>query len=150
MVAVSGVQEGSWPDLRLRGSLLGAGELADPAPDDGTRAASVMARLLAEERRLFYVAVTRARKRLIVTATAEESDERPSRFLAELAGEDIEIERVSGQGHRWLSLPALTADLRRAVADTSRRPRCARLPPPSWPGWPPSGCAAPIPIAGTR
>jgi superfamily I DNA/RNA helicase/RecB family exonuclease len=122
VVAVCAVQEGSWPDLRLRGSLLGAGELADPSPDDGTRAATIMARLLAEERRLFYVAATRARKRLIVTASGEESDERPSRFLAELAGEDIEIERVSGQGHRWLSLPALTADLRRTVADPSRPP----------------------------
>ncbi|HEY2580125.1 MAG TPA: ATP-dependent DNA helicase [Streptosporangiaceae bacterium] len=122
VVAVCAVQEGSWPDLRLRGSLLGAGELADPTPDDGARAATIMSRLLAEERRLFYVAATRARKRLIVTASGEESDERPSRFLAELAGEDIEIERVSGQGHRWLSLPALTADLRRTVADPGRLP----------------------------
>jgi superfamily I DNA/RNA helicase/RecB family exonuclease len=120
VVAVSAVQEGTWPDLRLRGSLLGAGELADPAPDDGSRTATLMAALLAEERRLFYVAVTRARKRLIVTASGEESDERPSRFLAELAADDIEIERVSGQGHRWLSLPALTADLRRAAADPAR------------------------------
>jgi superfamily I DNA/RNA helicase/RecB family exonuclease len=120
VVVVSAVQEGTWPDLRLRGSLLGASELADPAPDDGSRTATIMAGLLAEERRLFYVAVTRARKRLIVTASGEESDERPSRFLTELAGDDIEIERVSGQGHRWLSLPALTADLRRAAADPAR------------------------------
>ncbi|HEY1918883.1 MAG TPA: ATP-dependent DNA helicase [Streptosporangiaceae bacterium] len=120
VVAVAGVQEGSWPDLRLRGSLLGAGELGEPSPDDGARAATIMAGLLAEERRLFYVAVTRARKRLIVTASGEESDERPSRFLTELAGEDIEIERVSGEGHRWLSLPALTADLRRVAADPHR------------------------------
>jgi superfamily I DNA/RNA helicase/RecB family exonuclease len=120
VVAVAGVQEGSWPDLRLRGSLLGAGDLADPDPGDGTHAASVTARLLAEERRLFYVAVTRARRRLIVTASGEESDERPSRFLAELAGDDVEIERVSGSGHRWLSLPALTADLRRTAADPGR------------------------------
>jgi superfamily I DNA/RNA helicase/RecB family exonuclease len=135
VVAVAGVQEGSWPDLRLRGSLLGADELADPVPRAArpgaaagpsgavvaadAAAATVMARLLAEERRLFYVAVTRARKRLIVTASGEESDERPSRFLAELAGQDIEIERISGQGHRWLSLPALTADLRRTAADIS-------------------------------
>jgi superfamily I DNA/RNA helicase/RecB family exonuclease len=125
VVAVSGVQEGSWPDLRLRGSLLGAGDLDDPAPDDGTRAATIMTALLAEERRLFYVAVTRARRRLIVTASGEESDERPSRFLAELAGDDIEIERVGGHGHRWLSLPALTADLRRAATDPTR-PRALR------------------------
>jgi RecB family exonuclease len=55
-----------------------------------------------------------------VTAVgAEDAEDRPSRFLAELAGDDIEIERVTGSGHRWLSLPALTADLRRAAADTS-------------------------------
>ncbi|HEY3734658.1 MAG TPA: ATP-dependent DNA helicase [Streptosporangiaceae bacterium] len=120
VVVVAGVQEGSWPDLRLRGSVLGSGELSDPASDDGTRAAAVTAGLLAEERRLFYVAVSRARQRLIVTASGEESDERPSRFLAELAGNDIEIERVGGLGHRWLSLAALTAELRQAAADTSR------------------------------
>jgi RecB family exonuclease len=64
--------------------------------------------------------VTRARQALVVTAVgADDTEERPSRFLAELAGDDIEIQRVAGTGHRWLSLPALTADLRRSAADTS-------------------------------
>ncbi|HEV2452380.1 MAG TPA: ATP-dependent DNA helicase, partial [Streptosporangiaceae bacterium] len=123
LVVVAGVQEGSWPDLRLRGSLLAVGDLTEPdpgAPDDGSRAAAITAGLLAEERRLFYVACTRARKRLIVTASGEESDERPSRFLAELAGGDVEIERAGGQEHRWLSLPALVADLRRTATDPAR------------------------------
>ena len=82
------------------------------------------AKLLAEERRLFYVAATRARQRLVVTAAGgEDTDQRPSRFLTELAGDDIPIERVTGGGtHRWLSLPALVADLRRAAADTARPP----------------------------
>jgi RecB family exonuclease len=54
----------------------------------------------------------------VVTAVgAEDTEERPSRFLAELAGDDIEIQHVAGTGRRWLSLPALTADLRRAAAD---------------------------------
>src|SRR5215475_5665071 len=39
--------------------------------------------LLAEERRLFYVAVTRATRQLVVTATSGE-EEQPSRFLDEL------------------------------------------------------------------
>jgi len=131
LVIVAGVQEGTWPDVRQRGSLLGMDELIDVAgwePGEvrsGTEAAALAsaARLLAEERRLFYVAVTRARRQLVVTAVgADDSEERPSRFLAELAGDDIEIEHVAGTGRRWLSLPALTADLRRAAANVSLPP----------------------------
>ena len=86
-------------------------------------AAALASKLLSEERRLFYVAATRARRMLVVTAAGgEDSDERPSRFLAELAGDEIEIEHVSGSDLRWLSLPALTADLRRAAADRRRPP----------------------------
>jgi superfamily I DNA/RNA helicase/RecB family exonuclease len=128
LVVVAGVQEGSWPDLRQRGSVLGMDELVDvvagrmAADADrlgaGVRAVAATARLLAEERRLFYVAVTRARQQLVVTAVgAEDAEDRPSRFLAELAGDEIEIEHVRGAGHRWLALPALTAELRRATAD---------------------------------
>jgi superfamily I DNA/RNA helicase/RecB family exonuclease len=124
VVVVAGVQEGIWPDLRLRSSLLGMDELVDladgvaaPAGTDAT-AAALASKLLAEERRLFYVAVTRARRTLVVTAAGgDDSEERPSRFLAELAGDEIAAEHVSGSGLRWLSLPALTADLRRASAD---------------------------------
>jgi superfamily I DNA/RNA helicase/RecB family exonuclease len=133
VVVVAGLQEEVWPDLRLRGSLLGADELADAA--GATRAAGPAgatgqfsdvavaaraARLLAEERRLFYVAATRARRVLVVTASGgDEQDKRPSRFLAELAGDDIEIGRA-GAATRWLALPALVADLRRTVADQGR------------------------------
>ncbi|MEV4636475.1 UvrD-helicase domain-containing protein [Actinoplanes sp. NPDC049548] len=95
VVVLAGVQEGIWPDLRLRGSLLGSERLVDflagraasgPAAVVGQTSA-----LLDEERRLFYVATTRARRRLIVTAVASASvggsdgEEQPSRFLAELA-----------------------------------------------------------------
>jgi superfamily I DNA/RNA helicase/RecB family exonuclease len=174
VVVVAGVLEGTWPDLRLRSSLLGMDELVDaaadsPAADAGpdAAAAAMASRLLDEERRLFYVAVTRARRQLLVTAHGgDDSDERPSRFLAELAGDAIEIEQdartvcppggasVAGPadlaepataggagqdqagaapgpepgalpavlpdgwgGRRWLSLPALTAELRRAAGD---------------------------------
>jgi superfamily I DNA/RNA helicase/RecB family exonuclease len=132
VVVVAGVQEATWPDLRLRGSVLGAGELAEAARPGGASggaqgadvdAAMLAAKLLAEERRLFYVAVTRARRRLVITAAGgADTDLRPSRFLTELAGDDVPIERLAGGHgtHRWLSMPALVADLRRAAADTGR------------------------------
>ncbi len=134
VVVVAGVQEGIWPDLRMRSSLLGMDELMDAAagvlvPGTGidAMAAALAAKLLNEERRLFYVAVTRARRHLVVTASgSDDSQERPSRFLAELAGDAIEIEDVSGAAPRWLSLPSLTADLRRAAADPDRAPALRR------------------------
>ncbi|HET6186355.1 MAG TPA: ATP-dependent helicase, partial [Trebonia sp.] len=131
VVVVAGVQEATWPDLRMRGSLLGVDELAEAASGPGQAAsadvdaAMLAAKLLAEERRLFYVAATRAKKRLVVTAAGgEDTDQRPSRFLTELAGDEILVERVAEThgGHHWLSMPALVADLRRAAADSARPP----------------------------
>ncbi|MFG2164016.1 ATP-dependent helicase [Micromonospora chersina] len=100
LVAVAGVQEGVWPDLRLRGSLLGSERLVDVlagrADGAGLRASLVgqTSALLDEERRLFHVAVSRARHRLLVTAVAsaavggDDHEEQPSRFLHELAATD--------------------------------------------------------------
>ncbi|MEW9534112.1 ATP-dependent helicase [Microbispora sp. NPDC049125] len=125
VVVVAGVQEGVWPDLRLRGSLLGTEALVELAAGtalDATRvaAAALASKLLAEERRLFYVAATRARRRLVVTAVGgEDTDERPSRFLSELLPGGAGAATVDDRA-RWLSMPALVADLRAAVCDTTK------------------------------
>ncbi|MFF9159739.1 UvrD-helicase domain-containing protein [Streptomyces longwoodensis] len=112
LVVVAGVQEGLWPDLRRRGSLLEA----DRIGRDGLAEPLTPGALLAEERRLFYVAATRARERLVVTAVKAPADDgdQPSRFLAELG---VEPRDVTGRPRRPLSVAALVAELRATTVD---------------------------------
>ncbi|MGW7058998.1 UvrD-helicase domain-containing protein [Streptomyces sp. NPDC054904] len=112
LVVIAGVQEGLWPDLRRRGSLLEA----DRIGRDGLAEPLTPGALLAEERRLFYVAATRARHRLVVTAVkapAEDGDQ-PSRFLTELG---VTPKDVTGRPRRPLAVPALVAELRATTVD---------------------------------
>lgn len=117
LVVVAHVQEGGWPDLRRRGSLLGA----DRISRDGLLPEVTRAAMLAEERRLFYVACTRARQRLVITAERSPDDdgEQPSRFLAELGHQSV---HAVGRPVRPLSLAGLVADLRKVVGDSDSPP----------------------------
>ncbi|WP_431928403.1 ATP-dependent helicase [Amycolatopsis tucumanensis] len=132
VVAVANVQEGSWPDLRLRGSLLGVERLVDLLSGLEEETVSATAPILAEERRLFYLALGRAKRTLLVSAVIGE-DEQPSRFVDDLeansADESGLDSRVKPPG-RSLVLAELVGDLRRAVCDPEvppdRRARAAR------------------------
>jgi superfamily I DNA/RNA helicase/RecB family exonuclease len=128
VVVVAGVQEGLWPDLRRRGSLLEA----DRIGRDGLAEPLSPGALLGEERRLFYVAATRARERLIVTAVkapADDGDE-PSRFLRELYQERpdgsrepaVRVEDVTHRPRRPLAVAALVAELRATSVDPQAGP----------------------------
>ena len=125
-VVVAGVQEGVWPDLRRRSTLLEADALtaADDEPSlfaDDEAAMAARAGALVDERRLFYVAVTRARRRLLITAVSggDDAELRPSRFLGEL-GVSVPLETETAP--RLLSLSALVAELRCVAADEGTSP----------------------------
>ncbi len=126
LVVVAGVQEETWPDVRRRSSLLNAETLTcDSAGYPDVSEPPTLTELLAEERRLFYVACTRARERLIVTAVSSPDDEagaQPSRFLSDLAVPVRQVGRSAAAVSdsvtaRALTLEALVADLRSVLND---------------------------------
>jgi superfamily I DNA/RNA helicase len=118
--------EGVFPDLRPRDSLLGVRHLMDHLPTDP---AEYTAFRLQEERRLAYTAMTRARTRVVWTATAVGSEAGrgvPSRFLPLVAGVATLQEVASRPPDRGrpVSPREAEAQLRRVAADpTSPAPR---------------------------
>ena len=121
LVVVASVQEGIWPDLRVRGSLLDADRLGMTGKRPGLLEPLPLSVRLAEERRLFYVACTRARERLVVSAVegTEGEGDQPSRFVAELG---VTPQPVSGRPQRPLTLGALVGELRRLSVDPEASP----------------------------
>ncbi len=104
-VYVVGVQEETWPDLRPRPSLL----IPDRLSEEGIGDAPLVSETLEAERRLFYVACTRAQELLVVTAVADvgaspTSGNQPSRFLAELAADTAVVAMTHEAGYRLTSL----------------------------------------------
>ena len=140
-VYVCGLQEGSWPNTTVRGSLLGTGDLVDicdarmrrPAPAnpatpaEGETAPPARIRSYPErvrdtrhdELRMFAVAATRASARLVLTAVRNE-DEAPGEFFdfvvptdAENESPEVPITRV----RRPATLRSLVAELRRTLVE---------------------------------
>ncbi len=144
VVVVSGVQDGVWPDPRIRGSLLGLTDLLEvlrgssvPVPCGaegfvgGTQTHAEVRRqarrlVVLDELRLFHVAVSRASRELVVTA-ADDATTRPSDLCAlveraagpslvtSTEGARARSRRPPGAPDEGLSLVELTAVLRRAV-----------------------------------
>jgi len=119
VVFIADAVEGVFPDLRTRDSLLGVRHLLPHLP---VETAAYRAFRLQEERRLGYTAMTRARRRVVWTATAtgfEEGRGIPSRFLALVAGTATVAEAVSKPATRRNPVTPLEAeaDLRRRLTD---------------------------------
>jgi superfamily I DNA/RNA helicase len=119
LVAVCGVVDGAIPKGRR------AQGLFDPYFLEEISASERARRNEAEDRRVFYVALTRARKRCIVTLSPGPSRKaQPSRYVAELVGELPEIERETERSP--LTLSEAAARCRRLLGDVEL-PATARL-----------------------
>lgn len=117
-VVVAGVQEDLWPDIRMRQTLLqadriGPGYEAMPLTNQ---------EILQEERRLFYVALTRAMEHLVITAVDSSINDdgvAPSRFFQDfnhlLANQSPE--HVRGRPAKPLTVDGVIASLRAVLLD---------------------------------
>ena len=118
VVVVAGLDEGVWPNLRLRDSVLGSQRLAEAlalGPAGAVERASgdrdvrqARREVLDDETRSLLVAVSRARRKLIVTAIVD-GEHSPSRFVPV-------IESAAGVQARDAASEVIVADLRSVVA----------------------------------
>ncbi len=134
LVVVTGLERDRWPDLRLRDSLTRTGLLVDAVTDrltagvtasgDGAggsgAVAAARAQVRADERRMLIMALSRATRRLLLTATAD-AEHAPSPFLTEIA-QSAGIALTDADGAPLLSpdtgdltLCGLVGELRRAA-----------------------------------
>lgn len=118
-VVIAGVQDGVWPNVRLRGGLLQTWRLGEALTSARTGGAPVVPGVLDRRRgalhdelRLFVRAVSRARKRLLVTAV-DDDDLSPSAFFAFLPTPDPADAHPSAE--HPLTLRGLVARHRRAL-----------------------------------
>lgn len=103
LVVLVGMQQDAWPSAQIGGSLLAPDRVGVAGPTEPL----TRNELIADERRLAFVAATRAQQRLVVTAVAETTDggAQPSELFAEakrvvVGGEhDGSSESGSGPGH---------------------------------------------------
>jgi len=121
VVVIAGLQENVWPNLRIRGSLLGSQDLA--AAWAGTLAEGADKRLevMHDELRLFAQAVSRARSEVVVTAVAND-DSLPSAFLRLVPQGD-----PAGLQRHPLSLRGMVGQLRRELTGTGSGAAAAGL-----------------------
>ncbi|MEX1287408.1 MAG: ATP-dependent DNA helicase, partial [Acidimicrobiia bacterium] len=124
VVIIADAVDGVLPDLRRTSSILHTHLL--PA---GRRDPAAAARFrVQEEMRLAYTAMTRARERVIWTATAaglDETEDRPSRFLDAVAG-DVDRRPADPSDSPPVTPTEAEARLRRALTDPAT-PAARRL-----------------------
>jgi len=125
-VVVAGVQDGIWPNVRLRGGMLQTWRLADALVAARTGTAEQLPDVLDRRRgalhdelRLFVRAISRARRRLLITAV-DDDDTTPSPFFAFLPVPDPPEMHASAE--HPLTLRGLVARHRRVLTSSMSAP----------------------------
>jgi ATP-dependent exoDNAse (exonuclease V) beta subunit len=125
LVAITGLQEGVWPNLKARGSLLGSERLVESERTQATARreieASAASALVEDERRLLKVAISRAKQALVVTAYSKEDDSEPSQYFEEIYEAVHGISSIEAEVlnlPRSLTPQALVSTLRRNLEDS--------------------------------
>ncbi len=115
-VWVVGLEEGRWPNLVLRGSLLGVQQLDEVVRGS---AGDQVAELIREERNLLYVACTRAKEQLtlMVIDGQESGDDRPSRFLDDFTRAGLVPRSVTDEARAMTTWSDLVVELRSVLMD---------------------------------
>jgi len=117
VVVVAGMQDGVWPNPRVRGTLLYPQEFTQRVAGLPVEELDARASVLSDELRLFELAVSRARS-LVVLAAVDSEDEHPSPFLRFPSVPPAE----TGAAEHPLTLRGLVGHLRREVAAPAREP----------------------------
>ncbi|WP_309621051.1 PD-(D/E)XK nuclease family protein, partial [Salinibacterium sp.] len=112
IVVVAGMQENVWPNLRIRGSLLGSQDLLVVLSGGDPSTVDQRLDVMHDELRMFAQATSRARSEVVVTAVAGD-DNLPSPFLR-LVPEGS----VAGLPRHPLSLRGMVARMRRELTLT--------------------------------
>jgi superfamily I DNA/RNA helicase/RecB family exonuclease len=115
VVVVAGMQDGVWPNPRVRGTLLYPQEFTQRVAGLPVEELDARASVLSDELRLFELAVSRARS-LVVLAAVDSEDEHPSPFLRFPSVPPAE----TGAPEHPLTLRGLVGHLRREVAAPTR------------------------------
>ncbi len=125
LVAITGLQEGIWPNLKARGSLLGSERLVESERTQSTARreieTSAANALVEDERRLLKVAISRAKAALVVTAYSKEDDSEPSQYFEEIYEAVHGISSIEAEVldlPRSLTPQALVSTLRQNLEDS--------------------------------
>ena len=145
-VVVAGLQDGAWPNRRLRGSLLGAGDLVRAATGLDSSTIDERKLVLDDELRIFALAVSRARSEVVLAAVSND-DESASVFFSLLSDETpsldpallppLSLRGITGRARRELTAPDRRPDERAAAASALARLSAERVPganPDDWHG----------------